>query len=144
MDDRRPLVVIGLISMLFLLVVLAYAVASSEPGLDGTGWEMDTIVVDGSMTPAIDGAPVTITFGDGSVDGSAGCNEYFGSYEDDDGSLRFGDLASTLMFCEGAVGDQEFVYLAHLGEVDRYRIDGDQLTLSSGSTDLVVFTALDS
>ena len=44
-----------------------------------------------------------------------------------------------------AVGtsDQEFTYFAHLGAVDRFRIDDGQLVLSDGSTDLLVFSALD-
>jgi heat shock protein HslJ len=95
--------------------------------------------IDGTMTAPIDGVVSYAVFEDGSVVGSAGCNNYNGSYETDGGSMTIGPLVSTLMFCEGAM-DQETAYLALLGSVDSYEVSGNDLTLSNGDTVLIKYT----
>jgi heat shock protein HslJ len=78
--------------------------------------------IDGQAT--IPASPPTLAFSaDGMVSGSGGCNQYSGPYEVDGGSIRFGDLASTLMLCEGQVGAQETAFMAALGGATTWRID---------------------
>ena len=141
-ESRAHALLIGT-SAVFLVVILVVAVGSSaEADLDGTSWQVESLVVDGSMVAAIEGSGATISFDDGAVGGSGGCNTYFGSYEASDGELSIGELGSTQMFCE-ETSDQEFAFLGHLATVDSYRIAGGELILSDGSTDLVVLSALD-
>ncbi|WP_395244715.1 META domain-containing protein [Agromyces sp. MMS24-K17] len=66
--------------------------------------------------------PHLIIVADGTMSGSDGCNQLAGGWElDDDGSIEFDDVASTLMACEG--GDQT------LGQLDSATVSGDTLTV---------------
>lgn len=145
MNERREGLLL-LLPLVFLAVILIAAVARSEKGLDGTSWQLESLVVDGEMVPAIEGLSVTLTFDDGTVNGFGGCNNYFGNYTEDGQSLTIGELGSTLAICDDERGtsDQEFVYLSHLGVVDTFRLESNQLILSDGSTDLVILSAQDS
>ena len=61
------------------------------------------------------GTTITLEFEqDGSFDGFGGCNSYRGTAEHDLDAPTFsvGPVISTLKFCEGAVGEQESMYLA--------------------------------
>ena len=93
----------------------------------------------GGVTTSIIGTQMTMNFdADGGVNGSAGCNNYFGSYEAGSELLTFGPIASTEMFCAEPEGvmDQEAEFLAALATVNSYHIDGDRMTLrdENGST----------
>lgn len=144
--DRRVAVLVVIVPLVFLAIILLVAVTSSNDDLDGTTWRMDSLLIDGSMTPAIEGAPVTVSFDDGTATGFGGCNEYFGEYQLDGNSLTFGDLGSTQAICDDELGtsNQELAYLSLLGSVDGYRVDDGQLILSDGSTDLVELTSVSS
>lgn len=139
MRDQRAALIALAVGSVLLLALLAYAISSSDDDLGGTDWQMTSLVVDGSMTPAIDGLAVTISFKDTTVEGFGGCNTYFGDYTSDDGSLSLGPLGSTMAICDAGISDQEFVYLSHLSAVDGFRIERDQLILSDGATDLIMF-----
>lgn len=65
----------------------------------------------------------------GSAYGKAGCNRYTGSAEFDDAKLIFGQMALTMMACEGAVDDQERKFLDAISKTKGYRRDGDFLYL---------------
>ena len=69
------------------------------------------------MVSTIIGTEITAVFAeDGTLSGSAGCNNYTSSYESDDVQIKIGPAASTRMFCaepEGSM-DQESQYLAAL------------------------------
>ncbi|PJJ63626.1 META domain-containing protein [Compostimonas suwonensis] len=54
----------------------------------------------GSVT-AVAGEPVLVLSEDGSVSGSDGCNTLTGTWTSDGTTVTFGQLASTMMFCEG-------------------------------------------
>jgi heat shock protein HslJ len=65
---------------------------------------------------------------DNRMHGSGGCNRFFGSYELEGNSLRFGEIGATRMFCADAM-EQEDAFFAMLGEATRYRMSGNQLEL---------------
>lgn len=71
--------------------------------------------------------------------GFAGCNNFNGGYEIESGTLRFGNLASTLMACPEMELERRF-YDA-LERVDRYSIDGSELVLYAAGTELARFEA---
>jgi heat shock protein HslJ len=78
--------------------------------------------------PVIPGTTITAFFdGQGSVSGTAGCNQYRASYADGgNGTLTVGPPASTEKACsspEGATA-QEARYLAALQSARSYRVDG--------------------
>lgn len=85
-----------------------------------------------AVVSVIIGTEMTATFGeDGSMTGSAGCNNYMASYELEGDAISIGPAATTRMFCGEPEGimEQEAQYLAALKTAATYRIDGDRLQL---------------
>ncbi|ACQ81677.1 protein of unknown function DUF306 Meta and HslJ [Beutenbergia cavernae DSM 12333] len=111
--------------------------APSDEPLDLTGtWEfVSGSGAEGEITP-IDGTPVVLGVdGDGVVSGHGGCNGYGGSVEVEENSVDFGELISTMMFCEGT-SDVEGPFLEALDEVDSGSRDGDELLLTGDGVEL--------
>lgn len=72
---------------------------------------------------------------DGSVDGTTDCNNFFGKYEISGNKISFGELGSTLMFCDGS---QENIFTKSLSEIESYFISENnnlilQLKMDTGS-----------
>ncbi len=102
-----------------------------DAALRDTWWR--PLVVDGRLARLPDTArrgPHLRLLPDGRVAGSGGCNMFSGSYEADERSLRFGgDMASTLMVCEGAVQAFEDRFFQAIRSTVRYALSGDRLDL---------------
>ena len=88
----------------------------------------------------IEGTTITAIFGeDGSLTGSAGCNNYVTSYTVDGDAITIGPAASTRKMCvepEGVM-EQEMAYLTALTTAATYSIQGDQLELRTADGALV-------
>ena len=83
---------------------------------------------------------ITAVFGeDGTLSGSAGCNNYSAGYEADDVNIKIGPAGSTRMMCGEPEGimEQESLYLAALEMANVYSIDGDRLQLRTSEGALV-------
>lgn len=52
--------------------------------------------------------------------GFAGCNNWFGNYELQDGQLRINQIATTRKLCAPALMEQEQRYLAALPQIERW------------------------
>lgn len=128
-----------LAAVAFLAVVV---IASNSGGsLEDRNWVATELTVDGTTSAPLEGTVISAIFENGNVGGIATCNTYFGSYVADGDSITFSALGSSLMFCadpEGAA-DQEQAYLALLGTVDTYEVDGDTLALKQGSTVVITY-----
>ena len=74
------------------------------------------------------------------VNGYAGCNNFFGTYETSERILRFSNIGATKKACPDL--DLETEFLNALQSTEEYRIEGDQLTLYSNSEPIVLFEAL--
>ena len=111
-------------------IVLTYAVLEPMP-LAGTTWRLTGYNNGkGGFASVLSGSEVLALFGDdGRVTGSAGCNNYFASYEVAGETLLVGPAGSTRMMCAEPEGvmDQEAAYLATLGSAATYQIKGDSL-----------------
>ena len=92
--------------------------------LAGTEWKLETL--GGQPAPA-DHIPTLLIAEDSRVSGFAGCNRYMGGATISGASLSFTQMASTRMACLNVT--IELDYLASLGNVAAYRIEGDRLTL---------------
>jgi heat shock protein HslJ len=118
--------------------VLTYQQRQDLP-LAGTTWTM-TSYNNGkqAVVTAVAGTDVTLLLTeDGKVSGSGGCNQYSGDYTTDGDSISFGPLASTQMACEDPdVNAQEAAYLAALGTVSSFRLEGDRLDLLAADDSL--------
>jgi heat shock protein HslJ len=89
--------------------------------------------------PPLAGTSISAQFtSDGKVSGSAGCNQYSGSYTVSGSKIDFSaPLATTKMMCEPAVMEQENAYLQALGEARSFSVSGDQLTLTGADNALL-------
>jgi heat shock protein HslJ len=115
--------------------------------LEGNLWHLSAYQdAEGEMVEPLSASEITAEFRDGQVNGTAGCNGYFGSYEREGNQLTLGPMAMTEMACgqpEGVM-DQEMQYLAALEksasyEIEFSQVDGDQLLIAGdeGQTILV-------
>ncbi len=86
-------------------------------------------------------AGITATFEPGGdLGGSGGCNEYGSRYSLDGDTMAIEDAVSTLIGCEGVVGQREGAFFATLGAVETWLVADDRLTLSGADgTELMVF-----
>ena len=83
-------------------------------GLDVEGWEQ---------------AAPSVTFEDGTVGGSTGCNRFTASYTVDGDAVEFGMIASTQIACPPPADAVERAYVEALGRVAGWRLDGEELVL---------------
>jgi uncharacterized lipoprotein YbaY len=83
---------------------------------------------------------ITADFKDGQIAGSAGCNNYFASYERTEESITFGEAGSTRMMCNEPEGimDQEGQYLASLETVESFRYAQGGLQMMDASSTIVL------
>jgi len=113
-----------------------------EP-LVGTTWTLDSLYTADAVSSVLAGTNITAVFGeDGRVSGSAGCNNYFGSYTVTDSSLLISSVGSTKMNCPGTgIMQQENNFLESLGRTAKFTISGNRLSLEDlhGAT-LLTFT----
>jgi heat shock protein HslJ len=110
--------------------------------LAGTSW---TVIGynngKGGVVSVIIDTEITAVFGeDGTLSGSAGCNNYTAAYEaDDDGNISIGPAAATQMMCSEPEGimEQESQYLAALETAATYRMEGDRMELRTADGAMV-------
>lgn len=102
-------------------------------GLAGTEWKVTGYNHGrGGVTSLVPATELTVAFGaDGSVSGSAGCNNFTGSYAVDDADgIAFTPLAATRKMCPGEeIMDQESQFLAALANATNWEIRGDRLQM---------------
>ncbi|MGI6502473.1 MAG: META domain-containing protein [Candidatus Methanoculleus thermohydrogenotrophicum] len=124
--------------------VLTFGAGTPED-LAGTSWTLVEFVGEaGDRDPVLAGTEITLRFGDdGTLGGSAGCNDYGGNYTLEGTNLTPGSLVRTEMYCTDPPGvmEQEDRYLALLANVSTYQVDeGDRLVLADQKgADLLVF-----
>lgn len=108
------------------------AQVAMQRSLEATPWTLVSYRDDnGSLVPVLDGTEVTAAFVEGQVSGSAGCNNYFASYELDGKDLTLGPAGATRKMCGAPQGimEQENAYLAALASVAGYTVKGEHLEL---------------
>lgn len=97
----------------------------SDP-LNGTGWILASL----NGQPALEKVNVTLSFTDGNLGGSDGCNSYGGTYESDGPTLSIGkEITSTMMACEESIMDQASAFITALTQTASFTIEGELLTL---------------
>ena len=114
--------------------------------LAGTSW-VATFVSSGTGNTAVTSSDIqaaqqTISFDQsGNLNGNAGCNSYFATFEVDGSSISIKGIGNTEMFCGEGVMEQETAYLNALEKAHSYRINTSSLKIlaADGST-LISFT----
>ncbi|MCP4303757.1 MAG: META domain-containing protein [bacterium] len=127
------------------LAILAVALTATDD-IEGETWVAEELVIDGAMTAPISGTELTASFEDGSVNGIAGCNSFFASYEVDGSSVTVGPAGATMAFCATPEGimEQETTYLTLISTADSFTREGDRLELMEGDNILISYRAAES
>lgn len=125
---------------LLALLILSACSSGNSASVTGT-WKLVSYGSASNQTPATADVDTSIEFKDGQVNGNVGCNGFGGDYKVDGDRLTFGPIMSTMMFCEGPVGDQEMGTLMVLKESATFVLDGDTLTVTSADGSAIVVLA---
>jgi heat shock protein HslJ len=130
--------------ILFMVIPLLFTAActSAEPdGLEDVNWTLEQFGEKGNLKDIIGGSKVTATFDsqEDRIQGSAGCNHYFGGYEAKKGQLSISQIGYTEMYCVGPEGvmDQEHDFLQILQKAESYQVNSDELRIDCGDSELV-------
>jgi heat shock protein HslJ len=122
------------------LAIFLAACGGSPSGLTGVTWHLVSYGATPDETDALPDVPTSLVFNDdGTVGGSAGCNQFGGDYETAGDQITFGPLTSTLMACEQPIMDQESAVLATLSGTVSYSIDGNTLRITGEDGTVLVF-----
>lgn len=128
------------IAVLTLLAILmtGCAVPQTTTDLNGTSWRLEAWSVS-AINPA--DHEITAQFEDGQIGDTSAGNTYRGPYTTTSaGEFKVGELVSTKMAGSEAAMQAETTYLELLGQVRRYSLSGDTLSLlDNGGNELLVF-----
>ena len=131
--------------MITMLVVSGALLAACTGGASASiigDWKLVSYGSPANPTPAAPDVDTSIVFGaDGKVNGNVGCNGFGGDYTVDGNTITFDQIVSTLMFCEGPIGDQETTTLSVFTGSTTFMLDGDTLTITSADGSSVVVLA---
>ena len=128
-----------ILSLLLLCVIGLTACGTIPSAFEDIEWVLESYGEKENLQPVLENSDVTATFdsAEGRVTGSAGCNNYFGSYEvKGNDRIVIGMIGHTKMWCENFM-DQETAFLAILSDVANYIIIDNKLQISSGTHTLV-------
>jgi heat shock protein HslJ len=131
------------ITLLSILSLAAVACLGNDfaDSVEGP-WQMTSGTVDGEAIPVLETHPITITFEEDQMSGTAACNGYGGTYELSGSTITFSGLAMTGMGCSPEESMQaEAMFTDAITRVDTVAVDGD-LTLS-GDGVAMTFEALE-
>lgn len=118
---------------LFVILLLTACTGRSSASMDGQ-WKL----VSFNQTPAAPDVETSIEFKDGQMSGNVGCNGFGGEYKVKGDAVEFGPVMSTMMFCEGPVGEQETGTLAVLQGKTSFAINENILTITSADGKSVI------
>lgn len=100
------------------------------PQLTGVNWKVTNFNNNRHAVVGVLGeSRLTLSFKDGQVSGSAGCNHFHGKYSTDGNKLEFGPLATTRRACAEPLMTQEREFLAALASAVTWTIDGNVLDM---------------
>jgi heat shock protein HslJ len=114
------------------------------PALAGSTWKVtgynnNRQAVVGPLADSV----ITLSFEDGQVSGSAGCNSFHGAYATRDDRIEFGPLATTRRACDEPLMAQESAFLAALASAVTWRIDGNVLDLHRADSERAIWAIKD-
>ena len=120
-------ILVILMSVSILLSACGGTENTKPETLEGTSWEL----VYYRKSTVMDDVLITVSFDDDQINGSAGCNSYFGSYEIVGDKISIGQIGITEMFCMDPEGvmDLEMMFVDWLMDAQRFEISSDQLMI---------------
>jgi heat shock protein HslJ len=130
-------------------VLLVFEEKGVQPpaSLRTTQWELISFHRGDTVFSVLPGTAITALFkDDGTLSGSAGCNEYHAVFTSDGAALSVGAIGTTKKNCANPEGImvQESTYTAALVLVRSYSIDGNNLLLKNENGQIILsFRAAD-
>ena len=125
------------------LIAIALAACGGFGGdpLEGNSWRLITY----GENDLIPGTSVTLSFQDGQLGGSAGCNSYSGSYQVRGEKIEIGLVSITVMACPEPEGvmEQESAYLEFLMAGQSFQLQDGSLSIFSEAGEALVFEPQD-
>lgn len=116
--------------------------SKQKQGLLNTEWRVNSINNGRqAVVRLIDGAKLSLQFSaDGNISGSAGCNNFTGSYRIFEKKLKISSVVATRRFCEHPLGimEQEIQFLKALESVATFQIEGNLIGLRTAEDALAV------
>jgi len=137
MSTRTLGAFVALAAIAFSACSVAGGGSSGGTGGDITGdWSLSSYASAGSLADVPAGVTVTAVFAAGRVNGTSGCNQYFGSYTTDGSKIAISDTAGTMMACQDPAMSVEQAYLADLAKAATFTATSTDLTMyaSDGTT----------
>jgi len=134
---------LGLIVLTVLLVSAGITGCASDSAaeLEDKRWVLESYGDPDNPQDVIEDTTVSAEFSEGQVNGKAGCNNYFGSYEISGTEITFGPVGSTEMYCMDPEGvmDQETAYLSALTAAEKFEIRDGALHITYSDNQVLVF-----
>jgi heat shock protein HslJ len=137
---RRVRILAAVFTALFAAVLLT---ACGDDGVPATAADVEGVpwVLESGAGLESGGPAPTATFANGTITGTTGCNRYRGTYTIEGGRLTIETGATTLKACPPPADEVEQAYLAALGRVSGWRVEGDELVLLADGAPVLRFRA---
>jgi heat shock protein HslJ len=127
--------------LLYGFLLLSCTFIQVPNALENTSWELLSFLGEQPMF----GKQITLTFANGLVKGTAGCNSYQGEYRVRGDKIEIDTIFSTMMACPEPEGIilQEQKFLEYLREAISFQVTEDQLYLYGGGGEEAIFTMME-
>ena len=113
--------------LLTITTSLAMETHQAPVRLPGSAWQVTTF----AGQPPLADHPITFEFdNEGNIAGDGSCNRFGGSCKIEGDKIEVGPLRSTRRACEPDIMQQEHKFLALLGAVTAWSMDGEELVLT--------------
>lgn len=111
-----------------------------DTSLEGKTWLLTAYAIPDAITGLVADTQITAQFAEGSMSGSAGCNNYFAGYALDGNTVTFEPAGATKMYCETPAGvmQQESDFLSAIASAVSYRVEGRTLTFFNAEEQIVL------
>jgi len=122
---RVNLRAIVLVLCLYSLLLVS---CGKQGSLENIQWNLVSFGPSGVESPLVEGSTITLSFSDGKVGGSSGCNTYSGEYKEGGNQISFSMMSSTMMACvDERMMQQEQQYFQFLTHVESFEVQDDHL-----------------
>jgi len=126
---------IPIVALVIMLAACGVVPGAGNTGsLDGRSFLSTAVTVAGADRPLVDGTQIRLSFTDGQIGASAGCNIFGGSYRLSGNRLLISGGSMTEMGCDDARYAQDDWLFTFLGSGPTVALSGNELTLSSTDT----------
>jgi heat shock protein HslJ len=132
-----------IITAIFALLLSSCAVKkTNQPVFNFEGQSLHLVELNGvAYTTNMTDEPVVLNFStaENKVNGHSGCNQLFGQYKAENGSIKFLNMAMTRRMCDEATNKIEMQLAQVLETANAYKAEKGKVTLYNGKTPLAVF-----